>query len=172
MTDTRSFHELSIQSDGCIPVILSSDDLYAPYAAVTIRSIVHHSDPSRCYKIYILDGGISQENRTLIAQIVTAEPNFTIQHIAIGPLLESEPSGTFHLPGLSHFSNAAYYRFFIPQVFKNFTKVIYLDVDLILLTDVAALYSADLFGFSVGACRDFSMTILASNYQALEDDGG
>jgi lipopolysaccharide biosynthesis glycosyltransferase len=151
--------------DASIPVVLSSDDRYSPYLAVTIQSLVHHSDPAKLYAIHILDGGISDENRALIDLVAADRPNISIQYIDIEQFMEREQASAFRVPEHSHFSKACYYRFFIPQVFADFEKVIYLDADLILLEDLALLYSLDLGGKSVGACRDYAVMIMARTYQ-------
>ncbi|HDZ5197098.1 TPA: hypothetical protein RTH92_001313, partial [Campylobacter jejuni] len=41
------------------------------------------------------------------------------------------------------FSEATYYRFFIPKIFKEFKKIIYLDTDIIVKQDLNLLYSID-----------------------------
>ena len=42
-----------------------------------------------------------------------------------------------------HFSVEAYYRIFIPRIFKNFNKILYLDTDIIILDDIANLYNSN-----------------------------
>jgi lipopolysaccharide biosynthesis glycosyltransferase len=51
-------------------------------------------------------------------------------------------------------SVACYYRLFIPQIFTAYRRMLYLDVDLVALTDVAKLFDTDLKGKSIGAVRD------------------
>ncbi len=64
--------------DDSIRVVLSSDDRYAPYLAVAIQSLVHHSNPGKFYAIHILDGGISDENRALIDLVTAGRANISI----------------------------------------------------------------------------------------------
>lgn len=47
-----------------IPIFLSSDNNYAPYIAIAIASICDNTK-SFC-NFYILDGGISKENKSYI----------------------------------------------------------------------------------------------------------
>ena len=66
---------------------------------------------------------------------------------------------------MSHFSQANYYRFFLPLIFKNFSKVVYLDSDLILLDDISNFYFSDIGENIFGAVKDFPMEILRSAYK-------
>jgi len=44
-------------------IVLSSDDNYAKYLAVTIVSVLCNKDKSDSLSFHILDGGIQHENR-------------------------------------------------------------------------------------------------------------
>jgi len=50
-----------------------------------------------------------------------------------------------------HLTVEAYYRIFIPDLLKQYEKIVYLDCDLVLFKDVAELYSIDLKGNPLGA---------------------
>ena len=52
--------------DNCIPVVLASDDNYAPYLGVCIQSVITNASADKKYHIYILDGGISEHSKKLI----------------------------------------------------------------------------------------------------------
>ena len=49
-----------------IPVILASDDKYAPYLCVTLYSILANSNKNDFYDLNILDNGISEKNKKRI----------------------------------------------------------------------------------------------------------
>lgn len=57
-----------------------------------------------------------------------------------------------------HFTIATYYRFFIPQIFANYKKLLYLDCDLVVNADVAELSHTDLGNFAIGAFKDVEIT--------------
>ncbi len=48
-----------------------------------------------------------------------------------------------------------YYRWFIPELFPNEEKVIYVDADCIVNYDLTELYNIDIGNNIIGACRDF-----------------
>jgi lipopolysaccharide biosynthesis glycosyltransferase len=165
-TPIQFMRTLPTPSDDAIAVVFSVDDHYAPYLAVTIQSLVHNANPEQPYALYILESGISDESRSLLGLVISAKNNIQIHYIDIESFIGTDSSATFHIPEDSHFSRANYYRFFIPKVFEHFERVIYLDADLIVLRDLAGLYSINPSGKSVAACTDHSMKILARNYEA------
>jgi lipopolysaccharide biosynthesis glycosyltransferase len=58
------------------------------------------------------------------------------------------------LPDMFHYTLAAYYRLFIETAFPKCDKAIYLDCDLVLLTDIAELYDIDLGDNLVAAAHE------------------
>ena len=47
-----------------IDICLSCDDNYSKYAGVVVASVLKNAKPEDNLRIYILDGGISQENKS------------------------------------------------------------------------------------------------------------
>ena len=55
---------------------------------------------------------------------------------------------------------ATYYRLFIPELFPNYEKIIYLDTDILLLKDISSLYLTDLGQNYLAAAVDVAATSL------------
>ena len=53
---------------------------------------------------------------------------------------------------LWHISKETFYRFLIPDIFEGYDKIIYLDADVILQTDIAQLLNENLENAPVAAC--------------------
>ena len=115
-----------------IPIFLSSDENYAPYVATTIASIVRHTEAM--VQFYVLDGGIHEESRNKLQDLVNAKENASIEFID----MSFAQLGKF--PDLRHYSVNTFSRYFIPQLKKDLGKVLYLDVDILVLGDIAELY--------------------------------
>ena len=56
---------------------------------------------------------------------------------------------------INHIKESAYYRLLIGEILKNYHKVIYLDCDLIVLTDLSELYYTDLTNKYAAAVKDY-----------------
>ena len=130
-----------------IPIFLSSDNNYAPFVATTIASICHNTK-SFC-DFYVFDGGISAENKLKIEKLKNSFNNFTLEFIEVNE--QGEFSSIEYQNVASHVSLSTYNRFLIPRLKPNLSKVLYLDVDIIVLKDIENLYNISLQGYPLAA---------------------
>lgn len=126
-----------------IPIFLASDDNYAPFVATTIISIVKNT--SSFINFYILDGGILEWNKQKILSIKKDFNNFSVE------FLDMKNSGLERFPNIRHYSLNTFSRYFIPEMKTDLDKILYLDVDIIVKSDIAELYNQDLENYPVGA---------------------
>lgn len=130
-----------------IPVFLSSDNNYAPLVATTIASICDNTNSN--IDFYILDGGISDENKKHINELKNKFNNFSIKYIKI------DTDKIFEgVEAKNNITRSAFNRLLIPQLIPEIDKAIYLDVDIIALGDIYELYNEDLNGYIIGAVPD------------------
>ena len=54
-----------------VPVFLTINSAYAPYAAAAIHSLTEHCDPKRYYRVIILHDGLNLVNRWRLRSLVT-----------------------------------------------------------------------------------------------------
>lgn len=133
-----------------IPIFLSSDDNYAPFVATTIASICDNTK-SFC-EFYILDGGITEENKEKICELKKQFGNFSIEFIKIDfekyfkDFKETE-----------RISKSMYSRFLIPYLKPEIEKAIYSDVDVIVLDDIKKMYDIDLEGYILGGVEEIHL---------------
>lgn len=139
--------------DDAIVICLASDDTYMPYLSATITSIKAHRNSADCYDICILENGVSDSIKKRIQSMRC--DNFSIRFINMEEYIDKADAQRFVIH--SHFSIASYYRFFIPQIFKNYSKVLYIDCDIVVCDDIAELYRTDLGEYCLGAVPDIEI---------------
>ena len=137
-----------------ICICLSSDDNYAKYLGVTIASIKANKKTKDYYDICVLDGGISESNKRKISKM--SDKTFSIRFVNINGFLDDFDTNIFSLN--AHFTIATYFRFFIPQIFSEYDRVLYLDCDLVVDSDISELYNTNLGKYSIGAVYDIEVT--------------
>ena len=144
-----------------IPIFFSVNDAYSPFLATAICSIKANASRSYTYHIHILTDDVSVENKDRLSAL--AEEGFIIE---FNPLAEQMTT----LPGVkqlqSHCFDAfatltIYFRLFIPELFPQYDKVIYLDADLVVPGDISELYQEHLGTKLVGAVADYSIQKIA-----------
>lgn len=134
-----------------IPIVLSTDAQYAPWAATTVHSIVHHASIWYKYDICILHENLPESVQCSLKSIVSKKNNCTLHFIDAAKYMNRKVFVSCHL------SRAAYYRLCIPDIFKQVDKILYLDTDVIVLDDLSKLYRTDLKKNLIGAVIDYGM---------------
>lgn len=138
-----------------IAVCFSANDKYAPLLATTIASIIYNSSKENNYDIVVLTTGISDENKTKLMTQFAEHPNFSLRFVNVGAYvygysfyIESDLTNT-------KYSDEIYFRVLVPTLFENYSKVVFLDADLVVRDDIAKLYNTDIGENLVGAVRDY-----------------
>lgn len=123
-----------------IAVCFSSDANYAQPLAVTLASIFHHKSAEDELFIYVLDGGIRDEDKAIM-HAMTAQAGANVRFLPVGEDAFShaplQALGGTH----SHITKATYYRILLAELLPQEDNVIYLDCDLICKSSLADLYA-------------------------------
>ncbi len=130
-----------------IPVCFSTDNNFVQHCIVTMTSLLHNADRQDNLKLYILDGGISEENKKRILNLKKIK-DCEMQFIKIN----NSDYQNFYL-SKSRYTIVSYYRINIPSLLPNEKKVIYLDCDVIVKRSVWELYSTNISQFHVAATK-------------------
>lgn len=139
-----------------IPVFYTITDNYTPYAGVSIQSLINHADPKRDYTIHVLVQEISDEHKKALEDLSTENVHVKIFHIddeLLKPITNTKEN---YLRG-QFFTMAIFYRLFIPELFPQYEKAIYLDADTIINADIAQMYEIDLGDNMFGSAPDLSI---------------
>lgn len=129
-------------------VASATDDQYAPHLGVMMTSLFEHKSPQQHVTYYIIDGGISEENK---AKLVRMEKVYKCPIY----FLEVNTERYQNFVVNRHISHSAYYRISIPDLLPfSINKVIYLDCDLIIKGNIYELWNTELSDFFLGAVDD------------------
>ena len=123
-----------------IPIFFSTDDNYVPFLTVALHSIVENASKEYDYKIIILNSELKEES---VKQILAFEnENFKVEFADVNKKIK-DVAKNMTLGLRDYYSNSIYYRIFIPSLFPDYDKALYLDADIIILDDVAKSYNFD-----------------------------
>ena len=144
-----------IEKSAAVALVLSCSNEFVPYLSVCLQSIKENCNDFTNYEITILERNISIENKKRIEKQI-AKDNITIKFLNMQQKIEKFKEFCID----KHFTIDTYSRFFIPEILPQYDKCIYLDADLIVRTDIKALFDIDFEGMSIAACRDTIMNCL------------
>lgn len=63
----------------------------------------------------------------------------------------------------NYISIETYFRFFIPQLFPNYKKMLYLDADILVFDDLRILYNEDISDYCMGVVQDTYLEVILKN---------
>lgn len=142
-----------------IPVFYTISDNYTPYAAVSIQSLIDHASPKNDYTITLLVQKISEAHRQALEKMSTANIHIKIFHLDNDKVRQIHNGEENYLRG-QFFTMSIFYRLFIPELFKQYDKAVYLDADTIICTDIAELYHTDIGQNMFASCPDLSIRFM------------
>lgn len=126
-------------------IVFCADDKYSNYLPVTILSIVDNN-PDAIIHIHILTDYISKKNRKRLIELSDQYPELDIQILTI------DDSEIKKLPTTSGWTSHTWYRILIPRILSSdISKVLYLDVDTLVVGDLSELFHINLEYKSIAA---------------------
>lgn len=143
-----------------IAVALAVNNYFVPYLSVTLASVIEHAGPDNFYDIIILSGDIQPENKKGLEKLIAGKENFSIRYLNPAPLLDG-----YDLYMKGHFSIETYYRLVLPELLPDYEKILYLDSDVVVETDLAQLYKEDIDGYLLAAARDADTAGLYNGFE-------
>ena len=138
-----------------IPIFFTIDDSYAPFLAVALNSAIKNSDQQRNYKAIVLYQDLGADNISRLQSLQTE--NFKIELMPIRANMEALDDRMSNRLRCDYFTLTIYFRLFIPSMFPQYDKGIYIDSDVVLTDDIAKLFDIDIGENYIGACNDLSI---------------
>lgn len=135
-----------------INIALSSDNNGVEMMLVAIFSIMkNHSPKEFNIHAFIIQSGFSEENLQKITQLEKSFSNLKINHL----MVDKNKLSKLKLPSSqSWISQQAYYRYLLPNLLKEESKILYLDIDILCRGKLGQLYNTDISKHYIAAVPD------------------
>ena len=132
-----------------IPVFFAVDDGYSPFLAVALQSMIDNASKENTYCVKVLNTDISPENKRKLGKY--KRYNVSIEFVDLNYYIEKVKDKLYTR---DYYSKTTYFRLFIPNLYPQYDKVLYLDSDIVILDDIAKLYNLDMGNNLVAAAPD------------------
>ncbi len=132
-----------------IPIFFAVDDIYIPCLAVALQSLIENASQNYYYSIKILYTNINEENKQKI--IKYEKTNVKIEFVDLNYYIEEVKDKLYTR---DYYTKTTYFRLFIPDLYPQYDKAIYLDSDIVVLGDIADLYNTEVENNLVAAAPD------------------
>ncbi len=144
-------------SNNAIPVIFTCDNRYAPFVGVTIQNIIDCASPTNNYDIIILELGLTEQVKEKIVSIAKPFSNVSVRFFNVTNVMSAYSFDSVAM--VNRFPKEVFLPVFVPLLCQQYEKVLCLDADIFITTDIAELYAIDLGTNLIGAVIDFECTI-------------
>lgn len=141
-----------------VPVVFAANNAFVGPLAVAIKSLCDHTGQQNFYDIVVLESDISPTNKQRLADL-SGKPNIQLRFLNVLSLLD----GVTLIPH-AHISKETFFRFLIQEAMPDYEKVLYLDCDIVVKSDVAELYNTDLEGNLLAAVHDIDFASQINGY--------
>lgn len=139
---------LEIKNKDKINISFAINNSYIDHCCATIKSILKNVSIKYQLNFFILSEKLSEKNKQIL--IKAANTNFSkVQFIEINP----EDFSTLPTHKYNYFKVVNYFRIKIPSLLPSIDKMIYLDSDLIVNSDISVLWEIQL-GNNYLACAE------------------
>ena len=132
-----------------IPVFFAVDNGYIPFLGVALKSVIENTSKENRYAIKVLYTSVTEENKKRIKE--SEKENISIEFVDLNKQLKEIQEKLYTR---NYFSNTTYYRLFIPELYPEYDKAVYIDSDTICLADIAELYNVDMGDNLIAAIPD------------------
>lgn len=138
-----------------IPIFFTIDNGFAPYVSVAIKSLLKNASSDYFYLIHIVHEDLSEDNKKRLSKLQTKNSKIIFSEMQNDLECITDRMGNRLRADI--FSLSIFYRIFIPEMFPEFAKAIYIDSDTVITGDISKLYNIDLEGNLIGAIADTSI---------------
>lgn len=124
-----------------VPVVFAIDKNVVVPCGVTITSLLANAGAETVYDLFILFDGehLGAGDRQALSDAFQEDPKCTLSFVDVGEAFKETEGLTS-----GHITTATYFRLAIPDLFPQYDKVIYADIDLIFQQDLSGLYETSL----------------------------
>ena len=137
-----------------IPIFFTIDEGYAPYVSIAIDSLIENASKEYNYDIHIIYESLSKDTINKLKTLETSYAKIIFTKMANS--LKTITNRKENLLRKDIFTLTIYFRIFIPFMFKEYDKGIYIDSDTCIPGDISELYNYDLKDNLFGGCNDIS----------------
>ena len=132
-----------------IPIFFAIDNGYTKFLAVALQSLLDNASKEYDYSIKVLHTNVEEDNIKKIKKF--EKNNVNIEFVDLNYYIEKIKDKLYTR---DYYSSSTYFRLFIPELYPQYNKAIYLDSDIIVLGDISELYNIDLKKNLVAAAPD------------------
>ncbi|MCD8056094.1 MAG: glycosyltransferase family 8 protein [Clostridiales bacterium] len=153
-----------------MPVFFTIDESFTPYLDTALISLTENASDKYDYRIVVINDNISEKSRKILSS--HEKENVRVEFAEMGDEISSITNRVENKLRCDYFTMTIYFRLFIPEMFPQYDKGIYIDSDIIVAGDISEMYHIDIGDSIVGACPDLSIADVPDFAKYIEEAVG
>lgn len=142
-----NFININFDCENSFPIVLTVNDNYIKYCSVLIESLVQNVNKETSITIFLIVVDVIEWNLEKIVYMMEKAKNFHLK-IIDGKYFLKKIFGNWKN------ENLVYLRFYIFEILKKYDKVLYLDSDIVVNSDISELINFDIKKKALAAAID------------------
>ena len=140
------------KNNNSINIVFTTDKEYSSYLKVALKSLILNKDKDSIYNIYILSIDLNKKTKEELKTFKQNDVEINTVPLKVKTLdkIIDKKINFFYV------SRADLFKFFIPEMFQNFDKILYLDSDILVLGDLSSLYNTDIQDKYIAAVKRYN----------------
>ena len=148
-----------------IPIVFAFDNNIIQAACVCISSLIMNAKEDTYYDIFVLHSKNIELKKDDLDKLPQHYSNCRIQFRQVDDSFEN----AYEIRGVT---KATYYRLLIPELFPEYDKMIYADVDIIFRLDLWNVYMQDISNYYAAATLDFAINEKSKHLKSIGIEKG
>jgi lipopolysaccharide biosynthesis glycosyltransferase len=150
--------DVNVDPEARMNIVLCADENYIKHVPTVLNSI-HKSNRNHSFDVYLFARSCTKSSLNKIrAYHQSALKNISI---TIYDVTNKNTITKYKTP-LKHVSIATMDRLFIPSLLKHLDRVLYLDVDLVVLKDLTEVYNMDTGPYGIAAKSSYNPSLIST----------
>lgn len=153
-----------MEKSSAIGIIVACDNHYVVLLAALLKSIESNHKTGEKIEVFVVEDGITKKNQRKLAASVNASA-MKFNWISMDEAIPDDMQIPFDR---SSYPKNIHTRIFIPHFIpETFDKIIYFDVDMIVMHDVSELWNIDLGDNMLGAVVDPRLKVFSNSWGGI-----
>lgn len=153
-----------------VPVFFTIDQSYLPWLMTSLVSMKDNADKDHLIRAHVVHQDLDEDAIKRLEGL--SDEDFEVVCSKMPQSLDEISDWQGNWLRADYFTLTIFFRIFLPELFKQYDKAIYLDSDTIVSGNIADLYETDLQGNVMGVVNDYSIAGIPPLVDYVENSVG
>lgn len=137
-----------------LAITLQTSDYFAPYASVTILSIIENASPKYNYDLLVMTWDMREETAEKLISMAGGKDNISIRVVDVSREIDPYVKMAVGKSNFERFGATGLIRLVLLDLLEHYDVVLNFDCDMLICGDVSELFQYDISNYYMGAAPD------------------